>query len=171
MKKQEKVFEVQNLSAKIKEAKSVALADYKGLNTSQLNDLRNKVKEAGGELQIVKNTLLARALKENNYKVEKADISGSSIALFSLADEISPLKALAAFAKTVSLLPFKIGFMAERLITADELKQLASLPSRFELQTKLVGLLIGQPSRLVYALNWNLQRLVIALNGVKNKKQ
>lgn len=170
MKRSEKVLEVENLTLKIKEAKAVALADYKGLNTSQANQLRDKVRAAGGELQVVKNSLFERALRQNNYKIKRDEITGTSLALFSHADEIAPLKILAAMGKTLNLLPLKIGFMAGQILTAEELNRFASLPGKKELQAKLVGLLAGQPSRLVRALNWNIQRLVLALNEVKNKK-
>jgi len=171
MKKSEKVFEVQNLSAKIKGARAVALADFRGLTVAQMTQLRDKIKQSGGELQVVKNTLLRRALRENNYPVGKEELQGTTLALFANADELSPLKALSAFGKTLSLLPFKLGFMAGQVLPAEELSRFASLPAKLELQGKLVGILANQTHRLVYCLNWNLQKLVIALNRVKNKKQ
>lgn len=171
MKKQTKIFEVQNLTAKIKDAKAVAVADYRGLNVSQMNQLREAIRQVGGELQVVKNNLFYRALDQNDYKIEKAKLDGPSLALFSNNDEVSPLKVLAAFGKTLGLLPFKIGFIARKVYLAEELGKLATIPSKIELQTKLVCMLASQPSRLVYSLNWNLQKLVIVLNAVKEKKQ
>ena len=171
MKKQDKIFEVENLSAKIKDAKAVALADFRGLNVSQTMTLRDKVREAGGELQVVKNSLFLRALKQNRYEIEKSKLDGQSMAVFANNDEIAPLKALAAFGKTLGLLPFKAGFMAGKVYLAEEISKLASLPGKLELQAKLVGLLASQPARLAYALNWNLQKLVVVLNQVNNKKQ
>ncbi|RJR25523.1 50S ribosomal protein L10 [Candidatus Microgenomates bacterium] len=171
MKKQDKFFEVDNLNAKIKDAKSVALVDYRGITVSQATALREKVKEAGGELQVVKNNLFFRALRQNDYEVEKEKLEGPSLALFANADEITPLKALVSFAKTSGLLPFKIGFMEGRVLSEAELNRFANLPSKQELQAKLVGMLASQPGRLVYALNYNLQRLALVLNAVKEKKQ
>jgi large subunit ribosomal protein L10 len=170
MKRQTKVFEVQNLSAKIKDAKSVALADYRGLTVSQATELRHKVKDAGGELQVVKNNLMLRALRTNDYKVESEKLEGPTLALFANTDEITPLKALFAFAKTTGLLSLKLGFMTGQVLSADDLTRFASLPSKKELQAILVGMLAGQPSRLVYSLNWNLQKLVAALGQIKEQK-
>jgi len=170
MKKQEKVFEVENLTAKIKDAKAIAVADYRGLNVSQTSQLRERVKEAGGELQVVKNNLFYRALNQSNYEIEKARLDGPSLVLFANDDEVSPIKVLAAFGKVLGLLPFKIGFIAGKVYFAEELGKLATLPAKLDLQAKLVGLLASQPGRLAYSLNWNLQKLVIALNEVKNKK-
>jgi len=73
--------------------------------------------------------------------------------------------------KTLNLLQLKLGFMAGAVLSAEELNRFASLPTKKELQAQLVGLLIGPPRRLVYSLNWNLQRLVLVLDQVKNKKQ
>ena len=170
MKKQEKIFEVENLTAKVKEAKSVVVADYRGIKVSQMNQLRDKVREIGGELQVVKNNLFYRALDQNNYEIEKTKLDGPSLALFANGDEVSPLKALATFGKTLSLLPFKIGFIAGKVYFAEELNKIATIPAKLDLQAKLVGLLALQPTRLAYSLNFNLQKLVIALNQVKNKK-
>jgi len=172
MKKTEKIFEVDNLKAKIGAAKSIALADYKGITVAQITALREKIKEAGGELQVVKNTLFSRALSESGYKeIDKNKFFGPSLALFANADEIAPLKTLAAFAKGISLLPFKIGFLAGKILSADELSKFATLPPKIDLQAKLVGMLASQPRRLAYSLNYNLQKLVLVLNQVKNKKQ
>ena len=171
MKKQDKVFEVQNLSAKIKEAKTVALIDYRGIKANQINQLRDQIRGAGGELQVTKNNLLYRALKENNYQVQKGQFTtGPTLTLFANADEIAPLKILVDFGKGISLLPLKIGFMAGQIISTEELNRFASLPGKKELQAKLVAMLANQPRQLVYSLNWNIQKLVLVLNGIKEKK-
>lgn len=167
MKKQTKIFEVQNLTAKIKDAKAVAVADYRGLKVSQMSQLREAVRQAGGELQVVKNTLFYRALDQNNYQIEKAKLDGPSLALFANSDEISPIKALAAFGKALGLLPFKIGFIARKVYLAEELNKLAALPAKIDLRAKLVSILAIQPRRLAYSLNWNLQKLVLVLSKIK----
>lgn len=171
MKKSEKVFEVENLAAKIKEAKSVTLADYRGITVAQITALRDKVRAIGGELQVVKNTLFTRALKEAGVKDPSSPLTGPTLVLFANDDEIAPLKTLAVFGKQANLLALKLGFMADKILSGEELNRLASLPTKLELQAKLVGMLASQPSRLVYSLNWNLQKLVLVINGIKNKKQ
>lgn len=172
MVKQDKIFAVEDITAKIKDAKAVALADFRGITVSQATSLRDKIKSSGGKLQVIKNTLFLRALRNNNYKIEKEKLDGPTIVLFANEDEVTPIKTLALFAKTTEgLLPWKIGFMDGKILSAEELGQFANISSRPELQAKLVGLLFSQPSRLVYALNFNLQKLVIALNEIKTRKQ
>lgn len=170
MKKQDKIFEVQNLKAKVKDAKALAVADYRGLSVAQMNQLRKKVREAGGELQVAKNNLFFRALRESNYEIDKSLLDGPSLVLFANEDEISPLKALVAFSKGLNLLALKVGFMADQAYSAEELTKLANLPGRLELQAKLVGLLSSPPRRLVYSLNYNLQKLVLLIDGISKKK-
>jgi len=170
MKKQEKIFEVENITAKIKEAKALALAEYYQLTANQAVELRDKIKQAGGSLQVIKNTLLLRALKANNYPTDDLKIEGQNITLFCEKDEIAPLKVFKEFAKKTSLLPFKIGFLAGNVLSAEELNRLAAILPREQLQGKLVNLLANPTQRLASSLSWNLQKLVIALNEVKNKK-
>lgn len=170
MKKQDKIFEVQNLSAKIKDAKAVALTDYRGITANQANELRQKVTESGGELQIVKNRLFLRALRENKYQVPEKELEGPTLALFANEDEITPVKTVAEFGKGTGILPFKIGFMAGRILSKEELKRFAALPGKEQLQAQLVGMLATPSGRLVRALNYNLQKLALLLNEIKGKK-
>lgn len=166
--KQDKIFAVGDITAKIKDAKAVALADYRGITVSQATQLRDKIKSSGGKLQVIKNTLFLRAIRNNNYKIEREKLDGPTIVLFANDDEVSPIKTLATFAKsTEGLLPWKIGFMDGRILSAEELEKLANISSKVDLQTKLVGLLFSQPTRLAYALNYNLQKLVLVLNSIK----
>lgn len=171
MNKQDKIFEVQNLTAKIKNAKAIAFTDFGKLTVAQINQLREKVKEAGGELQVVKNNLVYRALRDNNYKVDKSKFDGQNLAVFANTDEVGPLKALVTLGKTFSALPLKIGFMNGQIFTPEELSRFAALPSKIQLQAKLVGMLASPTVRLVRSLNWNLQKLVLVLEAVKSKKQ
>jgi large subunit ribosomal protein L10 len=171
MKKQDKIFEVQNLAAKIKDAKTVALVDYRGVSANQATELRHKVRETGGEVQVVKNRLFLRALRENSYRqVPKKELEGPTLAVFANQDEITPLKTLLNFTKGAEILRFKIGFMAGRILSGEELRRFAALPGKEQLRAQLVGMLGGQPSRLVYALNYNLQKLALVLDQIKNRK-
>lgn len=166
MKKQEKIFEVENLTAKIKEAKSVALADYRGLTAGQMATLRSLLKKAGGKLQVVKNTLLLRALANAKLIEEDLKLEGPTLALFAKEDEFSPLKALVSFGKANNLLALKFGFFEGEFQDSERISQIASLPGKEELRAKLVGLLAQPSHRLVYDLNFNLQKLVIILKEV-----
>lgn len=172
MKKSEKVFEVENLKVKIKEAKSVASVDYRGITVAQVTQLREKIKLAGGELQVAKNSLFLRALRDLGIKkIDDKLFTGPSLFLFSNSDEITPLKQLVLFGKQANLLPLKMGLIGSTIFTGADFNQIASLPPKIELQAKLVGAMMSPIRRLAYGLNFTLQKFVVVLNQVKAKKQ
>jgi len=156
-----KIFTVQNLTEKVKQAKALILTDYAGLKVGQINELRTELKKVGAEYEVVKNNLLSLALKSE-------PLTGPTAALWVYqADDTTPLKTLAAFIKKNELPKIKMGFWEKELISAEKVMQLANLPGLSELQAKLVGMLNSPINRLVLTLNGNLQKLVFVLKGVK----
>ena len=112
--RQIKTETINTLGEKISKAKVLAFADYHGLGANQINSLRQKVKEANGELIIAKNTLLARALILTNYQLPATNyqLTGPTVAILAYQDEIAPVKAIAEFIKTLGLPKFKLLFSA-----------------------------------------------------------
>lgn len=170
MPSQKNITELNNLKEKLSKAKSLVLADYCGLTVNQINTLRNKIREVGGELKITKNTLLRIALKQSNLQLttNNSQLTGPTAVVFAYDDEIAPLKAIADFAKEQELPKFKAGFLDDRLLTIEELEQLANLPTKDQLQAKLVGCLNSPISGFVYTLKANLNKLVMVLKQIKN---
>lgn len=165
-----KIYTVQNLAEKLKQAKAVVLADYHGLNVSQLSELRQKVKKTGGEFEVVKNTLLSRAADETKIKIEPEVLQGPTAVLWAYEDQITPLKVLMDFVKTNGLPKVKFGLLDKIAVSLEKIKQLASLPSKEELKTKLVGNLQSPLYGLTNALNWNLRKLVFILKAKGGEK-
>lgn len=166
---QRKIYTVQNLAEKFKQAKALILADYQGLNVSQISELRRAIIKAGGEFEVVKNTLLLLAAKTGLPRkfAEGESLRGPTAALWIYADNPAPLKILVDFAKQFELPKIKFGFWQGSPITEEKIRQLASLPGIKELQTQLVGRLQSPIFGLAKALNWNLQKLVFILKEVK----
>lgn len=165
MVKTDKVYTVQNLVEKLKQAKAVVLADYHGLDVSQLAELRQQVKKAGGEFEVVKNTLLNRAAEESKIKIDPEALQGPTAALWAYEDQIAPLKALMDFVKVNELPKIKFGLLDQVATPLEKIKQLASLPSKDELKTKLVNTLQSPLYGLNNALSWNLRKLVYVLKA------
>jgi large subunit ribosomal protein L10 len=161
MKKQDKIFTVQNLVAQLKEAKTVVLTDYQGLTANQIAQLRTMVKKVGGELVVIKNTLLQRALKEASLPVPENE--GPTAIIIANEDEIEPIKALSRHQKEAGLPKFKSGIWEDRLITAEELEELGQLPSREQLLVKLASLLRSPGIRMISSLSGNQRRLILIL--------
>jgi len=141
MKRSEKIFFVQDLTARLKEAKEIVLIDYQGLNVSQLNKLREKIKQVGGDLKVVKNRLLQKALMAAGFATQK-EIEGPTGLILTNQDEISPLKVILETSNLLGLPKFKFGFLGQKKLESEEWRRLANLPSRQQLLTQLRATLV-----------------------------
>jgi large subunit ribosomal protein L10 len=155
------------------------LTDYRGLTHQQLEQLKRALKKVEAEFLVVKNTLLGIALEVKDPKVQsfkdakdklKEELKNPTAVLFAFGDELAAVKELAKSIKNIQLPKIKIGLFSGKLTTASDFTRLASLPDRQVLLAILAMRLKSPLYGLHYALSWNLQRLVIALNSVKNKK-
>lgn len=164
--KSEVVLEVKE---KLEKAKVMVLVDYRGLTVAQVSDLRRKLREVGGDMAVVKNTLVFRALEAKVADKLSAVLNGPTAVVFSI-DEVSGPKVLVNFAKSAGLPTLKAGILEDRVLTAEEVGALALIPGREVLNGKLVGMLASQPTRLVWALSGNLQKLVSVLAEISRKK-
>ncbi len=161
----DKVYTVQNLVEKLKQAKAVVLADYHGLKVSQMAELRQNIKKTGGEFEVVKNTLLNRAAEESKVKIDSEALQGPTVVLWAYKDQISPLKVLVDFAKANELPKIKFGLLDQTVTPIEKIKQLANLPSKEELKAKLIGTLQSPLYGLNNALSWNMRQLIYVLKA------
>ncbi len=166
---QKKVDVVGELTDKVAKSKAIVLADYSGIKHKQLEELRKILKKSNAEFAVVKNRLLARSLGDTAKAVE-SQLTDATGALFAYADEVAPLKDLLKFFKAAGAGKTKGGILGSVVLTDAEVARLATLPSRDMLLAKLVGQLNAPIQGLHYALSWNINKLVWALDGIKNKK-
>lgn len=174
-----KIFTVQNLAEKFKQAKALVLTDYSGLKVGQINELRKEVKKAGGEFEIVKNRLLGLAMKESKFSGldPELELIGPTAAMWVYQDDFSLLKILDNFVKKTELPKIsgacssriKFGFWDGKMISIERIKELASLPGMSELKNRLVGTLQSPIYGLTRDLKWNIQKLVLVLKVIKPK--
>ena len=139
-KKQEIIDEVK---AKVQEATTVVLFDYRGLTDNESKELRVKLRDTGADYKVYKNTLKARAFNDLNIDVNTSLEGPSAFAYGN--DAIAPIKVLTDFAKTHPALVLKVGIVDGELTSQAELAELAKIPSREGLLTMLAGALIGIP--------------------------
>ncbi|MFC1711566.1 50S ribosomal protein L10 [Patescibacteria group bacterium] len=172
MPSQKNIDKVSDLKTSLSEAKSIVLADYKGLNVEQMTKLRQQIKEAGGEITIIKNTLLKIGLKDNKYDLSQAAdvLTGPTAILFCFKDEIAPIKTLYEYAKENDLPKIKIGFLDKDFLSEDKVIALAKLPSLEVLQARLVGTLNSPTSNFVHVLKANLQGFLSILKQISKQK-
>jgi len=168
--KQSKEALVAEFSAKLKEAKAAFLADYRGLDVDQANDLRNKLRDAGVEYRVVKNTLLRLASKDTESECLNEYLSGpTSIALVN-EDPVAPAKALVEFAKKNEAFELKAGMLDGKLLAVADIRALAELPSREELLAKMLGSMSAPASNFVGVLAAVPRTFVQALSAIKDQK-
>jgi len=153
-KKQEIINEV---AEKVKNSNSVVFFEYQGLTVSETNELRRKLKEADSEYKVYKNTLAARAL--NDLKIDLGETLEGPKAIAFSEDAIAPIKVLSDFAKTHQALQLKVGIVDGKVTNIDELKQLATIPSREGLLTMLAGGLMATVKDLSICLDLYSEKL------------
>ena len=161
---------IAHLSEKVSRAKALIVADYRGIKHKQLEELRRALKKNNAEIVVAKNRLLLRALGEQGEGLKSA-LEDTSATVFAYADEIAPLKDLLKFFKTVGMGKTKGGLLGVQVLTDADVTKLAALPSRDMLLGKLVRQLNAPIQGLHYGLQWNLNKLVWALDAVKGTKK
>jgi large subunit ribosomal protein L10 len=129
------------VTAKLQNSLSTVVADYRGLNVTQVTELRKQLREAGVEFQVLKNTLLRRATAAAELSELDEVLTGPTAIAFSTTDAVAPAKILNDFAKKNDALKLKGGVVEGRVIDADQLKALAELPSRDGLLSMLLSVL------------------------------
>jgi len=169
MSKQSKVYEVENLIESLKSAKSAALIDYQGLDAGQNTELRQKIKEAGGSMQVAKNTLLTRALTNIGIKLEK-EIAGPTALVLGEKKQIEPLQAINEMAKELEKPKFKFGVLDGEFLPLEKVKKLVNLPDKLTLRSMVVNGLASPMIKLISALEFNQKKLVLVLKQVAKEK-
>jgi large subunit ribosomal protein L10 len=160
------------LKEKFAKSNSVLLSDFKGVNTSDLTNFREDVKNKGGEVVVSKNTLLKLALQENNVdeKINES-LTGQTVAVLSYNDPISVIKAFFDFSKDKENLKAKAGIFENKYVTDKELKEISNLPSKEQLIGRLVGSFKSPLFGLVNVLNQTQSKVVYVFKAIADKKQ
>ncbi|NCU37910.1 50S ribosomal protein L10 [Candidatus Saccharibacteria bacterium] len=165
-KKQALVGELRDLFAN---AKGTAVAKYQGISVAEIQELRRNARETGVTIKVVKNRLVRVAMGDNKtYKnADTSALVGQLLYAFSNDDEVMPAKVLNEFAKIHPALELVAGYSGEGLTqSADDVKALASLPSKNQLIAEVVAQLLSPVHDVTNALSGNLHAL---LDGVEAK--
>jgi large subunit ribosomal protein L10 len=147
------------------------LLGYQGITVPQVTELRNKVRASGGEYVVVKNTLALRAIDSKALAQLKEHFVGPTAVVFSQKDPVALAKALTDSVKDIPALQFKAGLVEGRAIPAEQIRDIASLPSREELIAKFLFLLQSPITRFARVLAAVPQSFVMVLDRVRKKKE
>ena len=170
MQRKEKEAVVANLHAKFKDAKSAILTDFTGLNVEQITQLRRSLNKSSAEYKVVKNTLLRRASHDTDIELLAEHFIGPIAIALAYEDPVAPVKILMEFSKTQPALVIKAGIVTGTVMTSQDVKAFANLPSREVLLIRLVSALTSLPTRLVQTLNNPIRGMVATLDAVKRTK-
>ena len=169
MPKIQKIEKVDEIVNKLNTVKSAALIQYQGLNAGDISTLRANIKNAGGSLEVIKNSLIIRALSKLGFNLPEI-LTGPTAIAYCDADEIAPLKEIDTVNKDKEKTFFKYGIYNKKLLSLEELKKFISLPSKSALIAQFIAGLKNPLKRLVYAMRFNQQQLVLTLKALGDKK-
>jgi large subunit ribosomal protein L10 len=136
----------------VKKSRALIITEYTGLPMKQMDDLRNKMRDAGGEFHVVKNTLGVLAFKEAGLPLPEDYFEGSTAIGFAFQDPPMLAKALTDFARTSDFVKIKGGYLGDVAISADQIKALADLPPLPVMRAMLLGTILAPASKLVRTL-------------------
>jgi large subunit ribosomal protein L10 len=159
------VADVANL---LDQSKMTVVAAYTGTPVKAMQQLRRDAQEGGTQIRVVKNRLVIKALRQNDRfkNVDTDNLIGQLLYAFNSQDEAAPAQALANFAKTNDSLAFVGAITADgNLLSVEDVKMLANLPTKDQLRGQLVGTIGAPLSSFVRVLSGNLQGVLFALNA------
>ena len=144
---------VNEISEAIKDAASVVLVDYRGLTVAEDTEFRKALREAGVIYKVYKNTMMVRAFKGTDCEKLNEYLEGPSAVAISKDDATAPARVIANFAKKAPKLEVKGGIVEGQAYDANGISKIASIPSREELISKLLGSLQSPITNLARVLN------------------
>jgi len=169
MNRTEKQQLVTELTTKLKDAKSVYYTDFTGLNVKRMTDLRRRLRKAGVEYVVIKNTLALRAVNESGLVGER--LKGPTGLVVS-TDPVAAAKVLSDFAKENDQRPaVKGGLLEGKSLSTEQVKQLASMPSREQMLAELGAGLMAPMASFVGAMNGLFYMMVGALEALRAQKE
>lgn len=166
----EKAAVIEEVSAEVAKAQSIVVAEYRGLNVASVTVLRKQAREQGVYLRVLKNTLASRAVAGTPFEGLSSAMTGPLIYAIS-TDPVAAAKVLVDFAKTNPPLVLKAGSLPHSVMDAEGIKALASLPSREELLSKLLGTMQAPIAQFVRTLNEVPTKFVRGLAAVRDQKE
>ena len=170
-KKAEKKTQADELRARLANVSTVILSTFQGITVEQDTKLRRQVEAAGGKYQVVKNRVVERAAEGTPTAPLLKNLKGTNSIAYTMLDPVALAKVLTKVAKDVPAFQFRAGWVEGRVVSIQEIGQLAQLPSKDELISKIMFLLNAPAQRIataVAALPRNLA--VVTSEAVKANK-
>lgn len=168
---EEKKQIVSEVAAVAADAHSVVAAEYRGLSVSEMTDLRDKARNGGVYLRVVKNSLARRALEGTEYECMNPELVGPLVLAFSREEPGAAARLVKDFSKEHENLKVKLVSLGGRLYDASELERLASLPTKEQAISMLMSVMRAPLDKFARTLNEVPGKLVRTLAAVRDQKQ
>ena len=149
----QKEEEVKALADQVKDAKLVLLTDYRGINVTDVTNLRKTLRGTSSDYKVIKNNITRRAFAECGIEGLNDALLGPTAVIIGKEDYLEPAKAIYEFTKKNDFYKIKAGIVDGKVMSAEEIITLAKLPSRETLLSMLAGALLGNISKLAVALD------------------
>ncbi|CAM8656657.1 RplJ Ribosomal protein L10 [Burkholderiales bacterium] len=165
-----KAVVIDDVSAQLAQAQSVILAEYRGLDVANITELRKKARDAGVYLRVLKNTLVRRSVAGTPFEMLADKMVGPLIYGIS-TDPVAAAKVMNDFAKANEVFVIKAGALPNYLMDAAGVKALASMPSRDELLSQLLGTMQAPVAQFVRTLNEVPSKFVRTVAALKTQRE
>jgi large subunit ribosomal protein L10 len=153
----------------LNQSQAVILTKYHGLTMKDVDELRAKIREAGGEFHIIKNTLGKVAFEEVGLPLPEHYLDGSTAVTFAFQNAPEMAKLVADYARSSEFIKIKGGYLDKLPISADEIKALAELPPLPVMRAQLLGTILAPAGRLVRTLAEPLRQVATVLKAYADK--
>ena len=161
---------IEKIKEKVDKAQVAILTNYQGLTVEEITKLRRSIQQGGGDYMVTKNTLTKIAIKDTPYEVLSDSLKGPSAIAFGFEDPVSPAKALSKFMKDAKKGEIVAAVLEGKLLTAQEAKALANLPTKEELYAKMLGCVNSPATGIVGSINAVMAQLTRAMAAVRDQK-
>lgn len=170
-KRSQKQQEVDKLHQDLRRITSVVLTSFDRLTVQQDTELRRAIQAAGGRYQVVKNTLAKRAAAETPAASLMGELKGVNSIAYTEGDPVALAKVVTKYAKDNPAFTFRAGLVEGRVVSVDQLQELAALPTHEELLAKLLGLLQAPAQRLAAVVAGPARKLAILLQQAQKEEK
>ena len=150
-------------------SQALIFTGYRGLSVKEIDDLRSKAREAGGEFHVIKNTLGKVAFEQAGVPLPEEYLEDSTAIAFAFEDPAAMAKAVSDFSRSTEFLKIKGGYLEQIPIQTEQIKALANLPPIAILRAQLLGTIMAPASQLVRVLSEPARRVSTVLNAYVEK--
>ena len=165
--KQDKVSQIKE---NIDKASVAIVTEYKGYSVEEITNLRRALQKEDGDYMVTKNTLAKLAVKDTPYEVLTETFKGPIAIAFGFGDQVAPAKVLSKFIKDAKKGEIVAAALDGKLLSAEEAKALATIPSKEEIYAKMLGCVNSPATGIVGSINAVLASLPRAVAAVRDQK-